>query len=793
MGFAGWARAVAGRRLTPGRIRRIRRLQHRLRTGIGPRAKAAILGCGQIAELHQRAYEASGRAAVAAVHDINARALASALDRWPWVRAYRSVDQMLAEQTPDVVSICTWPTSHADLVRRAAAAGVCGIMCEKPLALSIPEIRGAVDAARAAGVRLAGGHQYRFHPNFVAAAEMLRGGAIGRIIEVEGYVTGALADNGPHLVDAARFLLGDPEVVEVECATDGGLDALYQGIPVETGARGRIIFALDGGETAFGFVSGARSPGILGLTFTGEDGEVEVGRDRLRLNGNDRTLAGEAEFERSHALRFREFLDWASRDRDDYAVPGDVAAAAAEMVVGLYLSASTGEATGWPVPDDADPLGIESLRDAGAARPRPEASAGANASRLALDGGRQAVSDWFDVQPEMGSREAGALKRVITSRCLNRSCGPETSALEAEFARAYGVESAVASTSGTSAIHVAIGALNLEPCSEIITSPITDLGSVIPILLANCVPIFADVDPATGNMTAETIAEKITPRTRAVVLVHLFGRPADVHGVRELLREHQIALIEDCCQAHFAEIDGRKVGTFGDFGCLSLQQSKQITCGDGGITLVNRPELAGRAAAFANKGCEQPGRHAFLGMNYRMTELQAAVTRVQLERLPELLDRRRTMAQRLTVALSAVDGVLPPRMDQGVNPAWWVYNFRIDEERMGVSTDEFAEALMVEGVRLIRPYLQCPVFAQDALALTRTYGESGYPFTEVECPVCSVEDYPGYAEFDHRQMGIFWSPHVRQSHIDQIAAAVKKVARAASSAGGEQRDRGVTP
>src|SRR5262249_20900267 len=159
------------------------------------------------------------------------------------------------------------------------------------------------------------------------------------------------------------------------------------------------------------------------------------------------------------------------------------------------------------------------------------------------------------------------------------------------FAVMYGAPKAIASTSGTAALHVAVAAINPEPRDEIITTGMSDMGTVIPILMQNCIPVFADVDPVTGNLTADTIAKKITDRTRAVIVVHLFGRPADMAPIQELLRSKGIALIEDCAQAHLADYGGKKIGTFGDLGCFSLQGSKQITCGDGGLTLVNREDL----------------------------------------------------------------------------------------------------------------------------------------------------------------------------------------------------------
>ena len=147
----------------------------------------------------------------------------------------------------------------------------------------------------------------------------------------------------------------------------------------------------------------------------------------------------------------------------------------------------------------------------------------------------------------------------------------------------------------------------------------------------------------TGNLTAESIARRISRRTRAVILVHLFGRPADLAGIADLLRGTGYSPDRGLCQAHGAEYQGRKVGTFGDFGCFSLQQSKQITCGDGGVTLVNREDLAERGLCSSTRdGTASVGpAHLFLGMNYRMTELQGAVALAQLGRLPGMIQARR--------------------------------------------------------------------------------------------------------------------------------------------------------
>jgi perosamine synthetase len=199
--------------------------------------------------------------------------------------------------------------------------------------------------------------------------------------------------------------------------------------------------------------------------------------------------------------------------------------------------------------------------------------------------------------------------------------------LEREFASAYEVPYAVASTSGTAAIHVALGALDLNPGDEVITAPITDLGTVIPILCQNAIPVFADVDH-TYNMDPADVERKITPETRAIIVVHLFGNPCDMDSMRDIAQRHHLPLIEDCSQTHRTKYRGRYVGTLGDIGCFSFQQSKHMTTGDGGMTITSNKEYWERMKLFADKGYARKGwgRRAYLfhAPNYRMTELVAA-------------------------------------------------------------------------------------------------------------------------------------------------------------------------
>jgi dTDP-4-amino-4,6-dideoxygalactose transaminase/predicted dehydrogenase len=747
--------------------------------------RAALIGYGGIAPEHAEGYEGTGLARLVAVSDLAPRAIAGALDRRPYLRGYRDYRQMLEEVRPDVVSICTWPQHHAEAVEAAAAAGVRGILCEKPLALQLSDLERMQAACADRGIKLAGGHQYRFHPAYTTAAAIVRSGELGTIAQVTGHIRSTLANNGPHLIDTVRFLLGDPPARQVECRCRRERGEFNRGIPAEDAAEGTIEFA---GGVRFVLAMGDLAPGFFGITIEGSRGRLELEAGALRVNGVARAVAG-AEAYRNQ--QFGQFIRWVKGALGAYPADFDASRSAVELVLALYESARLGTPIALPLANRGDVIGQLYPEPEPAGGPREEAAEvlpppSASSSwrpddRPALDGGRRAMTGWYRGEPTFGAPELINLTRVILSGNLSCTGGRMVPALESAFARYYGSPHAVASTSGTAAIHVALGALNLEPGDEVITTPMTDMGTVIPILASNCLPIFADIDPVTGNLTVESIARKITPRTRAVILVHLFGRPADLGGIAELLRGRGIALIEDCAQAHGAEYRGQKVGTFGDFGCFSLQQSKQITCGDGGVTLVQRADLAERAALFADKGWDRKRgarAHLFLGMNYRMTELQGAVALAQLGRLPGMVQARRAAAGRLNRLLGEIPGVLPPVEADGVRPSWWMYAFRIAEDILGVDPDGFAEALAAEGVRLRRSYLPAPLFEFDVIKYQRTYGRSRYPFSaQAAYQPPEPADFPGFQEFTQQLLLLSWSHHVRDRHVDQIAAAARKVTR----------------
>lgn len=328
-----------------------------------------------------------------------------------------------------------------------------------------------------------------------------------------------------------------------------------------------------------------------------------------------------------------------------------------------------------------------------------------------------------------GAAEAAAASRAIASGALWRVTGTEVAALESEFASYIGASHAVASTSGTAALHLAVAAVNPEPGDEIIVPPITDFGTVIAVLACNAVPVFADVDPVTGCLTADSVQACLSDRTRAVIPVHLFGGPAPIDDIVRLCRPRGVAVIEDCAQAYLTVPAGGSTyaGTRGDIGCFSLQQSKHISAGDGGLTVTDNPDFARRMRLFADKGWPRDTgerTHLFFGLNYRMNEMVGAVARVQLTRLADVVAARRAVARRLVAELGALAGLrLPADLE---HHSFWLFPMLID---LPVGNGDFGKALVAEGIPANPGYLDRPVYLTPALTERRTYGRSAFPLT----------------------------------------------------------------
>src|SRR3989441_1297093 len=280
----------------------------------------------------------------------------------------------------------------------------------------------------------------------------------------------------------------------------------------------------------------------------------------------------------------------------------------------------------------------------------------------------------------LGDEEIALVAEPIRSGTLTSTKGTFVKTLERRFAELLGVKHAWACASGTAAVHTTIAAIDPEPGDEIITSPITDMGALAPILYQGAIPVFADVDPDTLNVTAATIRASLSPRTRAIMVTHLFGNPCDMGEIMTLARARAIAVIEDCAQALGTRYDGRPVGTLGAVASFSLQQGKHVTTGEGGLVATNDSALARRMVLFINKawgyGDPQPD-HYFLALNYRMSELHGAVAVAQLPKLDGVVERRISAAARLTERLRGLHGIVTPRGSPRSVHTHWQYCLQV--------------------------------------------------------------------------------------------------------------------
>ena len=390
-----------------------------------------------------------------------------------------------------------------------------------------------------------------------------------------------------------------------------------------------------------------------------------------------------------------------------------------------------------------------------------------------------------------GQAEIEALIQVIESGTLNRTKGTVTDELEAKFAEFCDRPYCRAVSSGTAAIHAAVAAIDPEPGDEIITTPITDMGGITPILYQSAIPVFADVDPLTYNVTADTIRRVVTPRTKAVIVTHLFGNCCDMAPIVELCNELRIPLIEDCAQAYGATYQGQPVGSIGTIGCFSLQQGKHLTSGEGGLVVTADKDLARRIRLFSDKawgyGDEKPD-HYFVALNYRITELQAAVALAQLEKLPSMIAARVATAELLTARLAEIEGIDAPELTPGSTHVYWRYPLRVDPNLIEGGADELGSLLRKAGIGCSPRYIQKPAFECAVLAERRTFGKSEFPFRGEHrqgAPdvVYSREQTPGTIEALSRVVVLPWNEKYTPDHVDFIAGALAECSSALTAAG----------
>jgi len=305
--------------------------------------------------------------------------------------------------------------------------------------------------------------------------------------------------------------------------------------------------------------------------------------------------------------------------------------------------------------------------------------------------------------------------------------GQQNASLEKEFSFFCGVKHAIAVNSGTSALLLAAHVLDLKPNDEIIAPSHTFIATVAPFIILGAKPVFVEIDAETYTMDPEAVKKAVTPRTRAIVPVHLYGHPVDMSPLKEIGAEHHIPIIEDACQAHGAEYKGWRVGSMGDMAVFSFFPSKIMTvAGDGGMFLTNDQGLAYRAAMFKDAGRKRGEKylHHDVGFNLRLSELHAAIGRIQLRRLPEWIDKRREVAMRYSEGLTGVGDIKVPKEAESAKHTYYVYTIETRDR------EALAKYLKDNGIST-GIYYPTPVHMQPSII--ERFGEISLPRTEICC------------------------------------------------------------
>lgn len=401
---------------------------------------------------------------------------------------------------------------------------------------------------------------------------------------------------------------------------------------------------------------------------------------------------------------------------------------------------------------------------------------------LAINGGIPVRQKPFPNREPFGAEEIRLVTEAILSQNLFYTEGNKTTEFEKRFAEKYGVKYAVTCSSGTASVHSAIAALDPSPGDEMITAPVTDFGTIAGMLFQGVIPVFADWKENTFTIDPEDVERKITPRTKAIVVVHLFGNPCDMDRITDIAKRHHIKVIEDCCQAYFTYYKGKLCGTIGDIGCFSMQQSKHLTAGEGGVVITNDDNLAMRTGLFRDKGWENRHKwgsrsYSFLGLNYRMNDLTGAVALAQLGKVEKTVDIMHARGDYLTECIKDIPGIIPAPVTEGGRHSYWLYPIKfVDYDAV-----QFVKALNAEKIPFGWGYTVNPIYlCTDALTKKRTFGQSSYPFDSIYNPrrVEYKEGLCPVAEKELRMLGTLriyenWS----EEDIDDVAKAIRKVAK----------------
>jgi perosamine synthetase len=329
-------------------------------------------------------------------------------------------------------------------------------------------------------------------------------------------------------------------------------------------------------------------------------------------------------------------------------------------------------------------------------------------------------------EPTIGEEEIQAVVAALRRGEISGSAGESITQFEREFSAYCGCKHGVAVTSGTTALHLAVSAAGIGPGDEVLVSACTNIATALAVVHNGAVPVPVDSEPITWNLNLNLIESLITPRTKAIIPVHVYGHPVDMDRLCEISRRYQLQIIEDCAESHGATCRGKMTGSFGNMGCFSFYANKVITTGEGGMVITNDDSLAAQLRLLRNLAFAEPRfQHEFAGYNFRMTAYQAAMGLAQFRKIESIIAQKRRLAHAYNARLGKVNGLRLPAEAPWARNVYWMYAIVIEPE-LGISRDQLAVWLRRNGIDT-RTFF-CPMNRQPCLQLLPG-------FRPIPCPV----------------------------------------------------------
>lgn len=420
-------------------------------------------------------------------------------------------------------------------------------------------------------------------------------------------------------------------------------------------------------------------------------------------------------------------------------------------------------------------------------------------AKLAIKGGDPIRTKLFPAYNTIGEEEKKAVLKILESGNLSQFLGawhkdfyggPTVQQFERDWASSFNVKYAIAVNSNTSGLYSAIGACNIMPGDEVIVSPYTMSASAVAPIMYGAVPVFADIDYDNFGLDPKSIEKCITPRTKAILVVHIFGNPAKMDEIMTIAKKYNLYVIEDCAQAPMATYRDKFVGTIGDIGVFSLNYHKHIHTGEGGVIITNNDKFAEKLYLIRNHGeavVEAKGVSDIWntqGYNYRMTEIEAAIGIEQLKKLPKLLDERIQNANYLASELSKIPGIIPPKIENDSKHVFYVQPFKFNKEIIGVDRNTFINAVKAEipsailredtpllSVGYAKPLYLQPIYQQRAVHCSFNCNryEGTVDYSKGICPTAEK------LHFDELFTHEYMRPGMNKSDLSDVVGAFNKV------------------